>query len=93
VTVPAPFVISEDRANVVLEQLGSDELLFDVKRPGSALIRVRWTPYWFARGACVEPAGEWTRLIARERGFVRLSTRFSPERLLQRGRRCDDAGG
>jgi hypothetical protein len=93
VTVPAPFVIPEGRANVVLEQLGSDELLLDVKRPGSALVRVRWTPYWFARGACVEPAGEWTRLIAHERGFVRLSTRFAPERLVQRGRRCDDGSG
>jgi hypothetical protein len=93
VTLPAPFVIPEDRANIVLEQLGSDELLLDVRRPGSALVRVRWTPYWFARGACVEPAGEWTRVIAPKRGFVRLSTRFGPERLFQRGRRCNGAAG
>jgi hypothetical protein len=90
VTVPTPFVIPEDDANVALEQAGRDEFLFDVKRPGEALVRVRWTPYWFARGACVEPAGEWTRLIAPNKGFVRLSTRFAPERLVQRGRRCDD---
>ena len=32
----------------MLEQLGSDELLLDVKRPGEAIVRVRWTPYWFA---------------------------------------------
>jgi len=43
-------------ARIVLEQLGSDELLLDVKRPGSALVRVRWTPYWFAAGGCVERA-------------------------------------
>jgi hypothetical protein len=90
VTLPAPFVIPEDDANVTLEQLGHDEFLFDVRRPGEALVRVRWTPYWFAKGACVEQAGEWTRLIAPNKGFVRLSTRFAPERLVQRGRRCDD---
>ena len=51
---------------------------------------MRWTPYWFATNSCVEPDGEWTRLIANKRGFVKLSTRFAPERLFQRGRRCDD---
>jgi len=59
-------------------------------RPGEAIVKVRWTPYWFAQNACVEPHGDWTRLIAEEEGFVRLSTRFAPERLFQRGRRCDD---
>jgi hypothetical protein len=29
-------------------------------------------------------------VIADEVGFVRLSTRFSPERIVQHGRRCDD---
>jgi hypothetical protein len=29
-------------------------------------------------------------VTARRRGFVRLSTRFSPERVLEHGRRCDD---
>ena len=43
--LPGPMVIAEKDARVVLEQLGSDELLLDVRRPGSALIRVRWTPY------------------------------------------------
>ena len=62
----------------------------DVKKPGEAIVRVRWTPYWYAANACVEPDGDWTRVIADEVGFVRLSTRFSPERLFSRGRRCDD---
>jgi hypothetical protein len=89
VILPAPFVISERRANIVLEQLASDELLLDVRRPGSAIVRVRWTPYWFAKGACVERHGNWTRVIARRPGFVRLSTRFAVERVFSRGRRCD----
>ena len=36
VLLPAPFVIPQGNANFVLEQLGSDELLLDVKRPGEA---------------------------------------------------------
>jgi hypothetical protein len=91
VLLPAPLVIPQKDANVVLEQLGSDELLLDVLKPGEAIVKVRWTPYWFASNACVEPQGEWTRVIAEEVGFVRLSTRFAPERLFSRGRRCDDS--
>jgi hypothetical protein len=90
VLLPAPIVIPQGRARVLLEQFGSDELLLDVKRPGEALVRVRWTPYWFAAGGCVERAGQWTRVLADEPGFMRLSTRFAPERIVAHGRRCDD---
>jgi hypothetical protein len=89
VLLPAPIVIPQRDANIVLEQMQSDELLLDVKTPGEAIVKVRWTPYWFASNACVEPNGDWTRVIADEVGFVRLSTRFAPERLFSRGRRCD----
>jgi hypothetical protein len=89
VLLPAPIVIPQGGANIVLEQMQSDELLLDVKVPGEAIVKVRWTPYWFASNACVEPDGDWTRVIADETGFVRLSTRFAPERLFSRGRRCD----
>ena len=61
-----------------------------MKKPGEAIVRVRWTPYWFATHACVEPYGDWTQVIAKDVGFVHMSTRFSPERLFSRGRRCDD---
>jgi hypothetical protein len=90
VLLAAPMVIPRGRADIVLEQLGSDELLLDVKRPGTALVRVRWSPYWFAAGGCVEQAGEWTMVSAHRRGFMRLSTRFAPERSVDHGRRCDD---
>ena len=89
VLLPAPLVIPQKDANIVLEQLGSDELLLDVRRPGAAIVKVRWTPYWFASNACIEPHGDWTQIITREAGLVRMSTRFSPERLFSRGRRCD----
>jgi hypothetical protein len=90
VLLPARMVIPEKDAGIVLEQLGSDELLLRVTHPGSALVRVRWTPYWFASAACVERAGDWTRVTASERGYLRLTTRFAPERIVDHGRRCDD---
>ena len=61
-----------------------------VIRPGQALVRVRWTQYWLAHGGCVEPDHGWTRVTATKPGFLRLTTRFSPERMFSRGRRCDD---
>ena len=93
VLLPAPFVIPQDRAKMSLEQLSSDQVLLYVRRPGTALVRVRWTPYWFAKGGCVQPAGSWTRVTARHAGFLKLSIRFSPERIFSRGRRCDDNSG
>ena len=77
----APLVISQKNARILLEQFQSDELLLEVKRPGEAIVKVRWTPYWFASHACVEPYGAWTKVIADEVGFVHMSTRFAPEEL------------
>ncbi|HEX2071002.1 MAG TPA: hypothetical protein VHF90_05070 [Thermoleophilaceae bacterium] len=91
VTLPAPFVIPEGDARIQLEQLGSDRVLLRVRRPGSALVRVRWTPYWLAKGGCVQRAGEWTRVTAEKPGFLPLVTRFSPERIFQRGQRCNSS--
>lgn len=91
VTLPAPFVIPEGDASMTLEQLGSDRVLLRVKRPGSALVRIRWTPYWLAKGGCVESDDGWTRVTTERAGFLELVTRFSPERIVQRGRRCNGA--
>ncbi len=90
VMLPAPFVIARGRAAVTLEQLSTDQVLLRVTRPGDALLRVRWTPYWFVAGGCVYPDEGWTGVHLPRRGFVRLVIRFSPERLWSRGRRCDD---
>ena len=89
VTLPTPIVISQGDANIVPEQIGSDELLLRVIEPGDAVVRVRWTPYWLAKGGCVERDGDFTRVTAEKEGFLRLVTRFSPERVVQRGRRCN----
>ena len=89
VTLPAPLVVPARGANIKLEQLGSDRVLLRVIEPGEALVRVRWTPYWLAKGGCVQRDGEWTRVTAERPGFLALVTRFGPERVFQRGRRCN----
>ncbi|MGI8846146.1 MAG: hypothetical protein ACR2HC_08250, partial [Thermoleophilaceae bacterium] len=89
VKLPTPVVISRGDANIQLEQLGSDQVLLRVRKPGSALVRVRYTPYWLAKGGCVQRDGDWTRVTAKKKGFLKLVTRFGIERVLQRGERCN----
>jgi hypothetical protein len=88
VMLPHPLVIPERGGDIVLLDMRSDEFTLDVRRPGSALVRVRWTPYWRADGGCVERDGDWTRVTAADSGPVRVTTTFSPERVVLRGRRC-----
>jgi hypothetical protein len=88
VTLPHAMVIPEKGAAARLERHRSDEVILAFARSGPALVRVRWSPYWHAAGACVERAGDWTRVIATRPGRVRMTMRFSPERVVIRGRRC-----
>lgn len=88
VTLPHPMVIPEEGSDIRLLGLGSDELAFDARRPGSALVRVRWSPYWRLEGGCVERAGDWTRVTARRAGRLHMFMAFSLSRVLSRGRRC-----
>jgi hypothetical protein len=88
VVPPPPLAVPEGAADVTVPELGPDHVPLTVRRPGEALVRVRWSPYWLLRGGCVERAGEWTRVTARRTGHLRLVMSFSPERLFDRGRRC-----
>jgi hypothetical protein len=88
VTPPDPLVTSEGGAQIDANSFGAESVSLDVDRPGSALVRVRWTPYWVAKGACVERAGHWTRVIARRPGSLRLHVDFAPIRVFEHGRRC-----
>ena len=87
---PRPIVVPRGSAAIGLESMSSDRLVLRVTRPGTAMVRVRWTPYWLAHEACVRPAGEWTKVRASRRGVLLLSTRFGAERLVARGRPCDE---
>ena len=88
VTLPHPMVINGPGADIGLTRIDSDEVNLAVRKPGSALVRVRWSPYWRVPGGCVERAGDWTRVSASRPGPLRMSTSFSLERVLLRGRRC-----
>jgi hypothetical protein len=70
-------------APATLIALGHDSFALRFSRPGRSLVRVRYTRYWTAPGACVsEGAGGWTDVNARSAGVVRASTRFSLGRAL-----------
>ena len=90
VMTPHPLVVPEGGADIAATALHPDQVDLDVRRPGSAIVRVHFSPYWrLADGAgCVERDGDWTRVSARRAGRVRLVTTFAPGRIVSRGRRC-----
>lgn len=83
-----PLVVERGTARMRLVRLGADEVALHVRAPGSALVRVRWTPYWAVSGGCVARAGDWTTVEASAPGRLRLRIDFSLARVLDRGRRC-----
>jgi hypothetical protein len=70
--------------------VGATDLRLRVRRSGTILLRVHWTPYWGLGGGsgCVARDGPWTMLLARRPGTFRLSARFSVGRVLHRGATC-----
>jgi hypothetical protein len=74
-----------------LTRLWADSVSLAVPRPGSYLVRVRYSPYWsLARGrGCVARApGGWTRVRATRAGALALAIDFSPLRVLSSAPRC-----
>ena len=71
--------------------VSTDSASLLLPRPGSYLLRLRFTPYWelsSGRG-CVERApGGWTRVPARAPGRFVLGIGFSLGRVLAQGPRC-----
>ncbi len=73
-----------------LDAMGPDWLQLTARRPGTALVHVRFTPYWALSGGsgCVAPDGQYTRVTLRAAGTVRLVTRFSLGRIGSSSPRC-----
>jgi hypothetical protein len=73
-----------------LRAIGGDWLQLDARTPGTALVRVRFSPYWaLTQGAgCVAPQGQYTRLTLQRAGPVRLVTHFSLTRIGATSPRC-----
>ncbi|MEA2412547.1 MAG: hypothetical protein QOC77_3108 [Thermoleophilaceae bacterium] len=89
VTLAHPLVVPERGAAIRPLRLGDSSVTLEVTRPGSALVRVQWSPYWRASGgACVERHGQWTRVLAKRPGRLRVAIDFSAARIVDHGRRC-----
>jgi hypothetical protein len=87
VAAPAPLVGGDAR----LERLENDSYTVRAQRPGRALVRVRYSPYWAVESgaACVERGPEdVTALTFPRPGPVRVTIVFSLDRVLEHGRRC-----
>jgi hypothetical protein len=82
-TSPHPMALG---AHVTRVGVNDADLRFT--HPGTATIRLRWSPYWRTHGACVEKAGEWTQVTARSPGRIHLEQSFSFGRIGSEGQRC-----
>jgi hypothetical protein len=88
VTLPHPMVIPEEGVDIRMTRIDSDDVQLDARTKGRALVRVQWSPYWRLKGGCVERAGDWTEVTANRTGRLLMTTSFSPQRVVLRGRRC-----
>ncbi|HEY2769042.1 MAG TPA: hypothetical protein VGI87_00615 [Solirubrobacteraceae bacterium] len=83
---PTPIV----RGPARLVSLGPNSVTLRAHAAGTALVRVRFTPYWaLGQGSgCVAPDGEFTKVTIRHPGPVELVIRFSLGRIGSRSARC-----
>lgn len=84
---PTPVVSGAAR----LTGMGQSTLLLNVRRTGSAVVRVRYSPYWQLVGVpgCVAPDGSRTRLQLRGTGPALLTISFSSHRIAATSPRCN----
>jgi hypothetical protein len=78
------------RADARVAVLESDAFELTASEPGAYVVRVHHSPYWkVTRGdACVESAGEWTRVRVREPSVVRVEARLSLDGLVGKEPDC-----
>jgi hypothetical protein len=83
---PTPIV----QGAATLRAIGPNWLALRADGPGTALVRIHFSPYWaLTEGSgCVEPAGDFTKLALDGEGPVRLAIRFSLGWVGTRSRRC-----
>ena len=83
---PTPIV----QGAATLTELGSDWLGVQGLRPGTAIVRVHYSPYWAVvdGSGCVAPDGSFTKLTVRRPGPMKLAMRFSLSRIAAHSPRC-----
>jgi hypothetical protein len=84
---PTPLATGPGR----LASIDRDGFTLRVGRPGTFVVRVRFTPYWtvVAGRGCATPTPDgWTQLTAATTGVVRVDALFSVTRLFAPARDC-----
>ena len=83
---PTPIV----QGAATLTELGSDWLEVSGMRPGIAIVRVHYSPYWAVTegDGCVGPDGGFTQLTIRRPGPLKVAMRFSLGRIGATSTRC-----
>jgi hypothetical protein len=79
------------QAPAIVSAASSDSLTLSVPRPGSYMVRVRFTPYWAlasGSGCVARTASEWTEVRAHRAGSFQLVIRFSLARVFSDAPRC-----
>jgi hypothetical protein len=74
-----------------LGQLTAQAFVLDAKATGTALVRVRWTPYWAVTegyGCVEESPGGFTRVSIERPGRLSVGVRFAPWRVGDDGPVC-----
>ena len=74
-----------------LAKLTPEKMVLKASAAGTALVRVRWTPYWTVTegyGCVEESPGGFTRVLTDEPGRLELTIRFAPWRVLGSGPVC-----
>lgn len=84
---PIPIVTGA----ATLTALGPNSATLAARRAGSALVRIRWSPYWRLTGVpgCVAPAGKFVSVRFRRAGRAALVIDFALDRIGARSQRCD----
>ena len=78
-----------------LAKLTPEKMVLKAAAAGTALVRVRWTPYWtvtYGYGCVEESPGGFTRVIMDQPGRLELGVRFAPWRVLGSGPVCGHGG-
>jgi hypothetical protein len=86
--VAAPKPIAQGAATVTA--MGPNSVTLSATRPGTALVRVRFSPYWklVPGGGCVAPDGQFTKVTLSRPGRAQLVIDFALDRIGSDSPRC-----
>lgn len=68
-----------------LEHAGEADVTLRMPRAGTSTVRIAYSPWLRAEGACVSPDGPWTRLTAPRAGVYRLTSDYDTASVDERG--------